>query len=327
MKHISYSINENIKKLSDHVLLAQTELLAREHRRNAILLLRHLREVEVRRLFIELGFTSMHKYCIQRLKFSEGEAQRRLSAARLLTDLPEIEEKIESGEMNITNMSKIQSFLRTEKSAYRPFNKDEKLELIEELQDKSTRQVERELMGLSHQPTLLAEKFQGAKASVLLDKQFQKFETHLSEEHQGLLEEFKNFYAHELTEFTDGAVLVFLLQKAVQSKKKKLGLTEKRPPIKVADSKNAAPLPSAPEVNVKPYRKYMSVSTKKYIWQRAQACCEYLDPKSHQRCSSKFALEPDHIQPLALGGSDELSNLRLLCRAHNSRRAVGTFGS
>jgi len=323
MKHVSYSLDENTKKLSDKSLLAQTDLLAYEHRKNSVLLLRHLREIEVRRLFVDLGFSSMHKYCLQKLKFSEGETQRRLTSARLLAELPEIESKIETGQVNVTNLSKIQSFLRTEKAAAHPLTKEQKLELIEQLQDKSTRMVEKELVGLSHQPALLAEKFQGAKASILLGKdsgllaeEFQKFETLLSKEHQELLTEFKNLYVHELTDSGNGSVLTFLLQKAVQHKKKKLGLLQKI---------NTAPPPSAPEVKRTPYRKYIRADIKKHIWRRAHGCCEYQDSRTKQRCHSKFALELDHIQPLALGGSDELQNLQLLCRAHNSRRAVKTF--
>jgi HNH endonuclease len=319
MKHISYQIDENIKKLSDKDLLTQTDLLAYQHRKNSVLLLHHLREVEMRRLFVDLGFTSMHKYCLKQLKFSEGETQRRLTSARLLTEFPEIESKIETGTLNVTNLSKIQSFLRTEKTAAHPFTKEQKLELISELEDKSTREVEKELVSLSHQPALLAEKFQGAKASILLEEGCQRFETTLSKEHQELLAEFRNLYAHELKDSGNGWVLVFLLQKAVQYKKKKLGLLEKPKRL------NAAPLPSAQKAKRTPRRKYIAAHIKKHLWQRAQACCEHRDPKSRKRCGSKLALEIDHIKPLALGGADELPNLRLLCRVHNSRRAVKTF--
>lgn len=341
MRHVSYQIDENIKKLSDKNLLAQTDLLASEHRKNSVLLLRHLREVEVRRLFVDLGFTSMHKYCIHKLKFSESETQRRLTSARLLTELPEIESKIELGSLNVTNLSKIQSFLSTEKAASRSFTKEEKLELISELESKSTREVEKELVGLSHQPALLAEKFQGPKASLLLGEEFQKFETLLGKEQQELLLEFKNLYAHELNDSNNGSVLVFLLEKAVQHKKKKLGLLKSEHIAKAEGSAKAQPenklqkfssenvvdaalLPSAPKVV--PHRKPIKVSIKKVIWQRAEACCEYQDPQNQKRCGSRYALELDHIKPVALGGNDELENLQLLCRAHNSRRAVKTFG-
>jgi trehalose-6-phosphate synthase len=86
------------KKMNDQQLLASTDKLAAEERRITLEVLQHLREIEVRRLFVDLGFDSMYKYCIQRLKYSEGEAQRRLSSARLLRELPEIESQIQSGD-------------------------------------------------------------------------------------------------------------------------------------------------------------------------------------------------------------------------------------
>lgn len=348
MKFVSYNIDENIRQLSDKALLSQTDLLAQEHRKNTILLLRHLREVEIRRLFVDLGYTSMHKYCLKRLKFSEGEAQRRLTSARLLTELPEIEKQIEAGDLNVTNLSKIQSFLRVEKAANHPFDKAQKLELIQQMENKSTRQVERELVGLSHQPALMAEKFQCSTSlgnssapntdNPLLDSQYLKFEALLGTEQQELLAEFRNLYAHELSDFAEGAILVFLLEKAVHHKKKKLGLLENGKPSQAKDTKptNAARLPSAPKVTEDkmaetttstrtPQRKYIKAALKKHIWQRAKACCEYQDPHNQKRCTSKWALELDHIQPVALGGSEDLANLRLLCRVHNSRRAVKTF--
>ncbi|WP_397427890.1 HNH endonuclease [Pseudolysinimonas sp.] len=47
------------------------------------------------------------------------------------------------------------------------------------------------------------------------------------------------------------------------------------------------------------------------------------------RCLSRQFLELDHVKPRALGGGDEASNLRLLCRAHNDserRRLLGEGG-
>ncbi|MGE0527914.1 MAG: HNH endonuclease, partial [Bdellovibrionales bacterium] len=35
-----------------------------------------------------------------------------------------------------------------------------------------------------------------------------------------------------------------------------------------------------------------------------------------RRCESSHQLEADHIVPRALGGRDDISNLRCLCRSH-----------
>lgn len=309
-----------VKQMNDQQLLANTDKLVSEERRITLEVLQHLREIEIRRLFVDLGFDSMYKYCIQRLKYSEGEAQRRLSSARLLRELPEIESQIQSGNLNMTNLSAVQSFVRAEKLADKPLTREMKLELITAVENKSTRQVKTELIQQSHQPALLADKFQ-MSATVNLPVVLTKFETTLTNENLELLQEFRNLYAHDLQDLSNHSVLTFLLKKAVQHKNQKLGLVEK------ATREPNAPLPSAANAKVEKQRKPLTAKVKRMVWKRANACCEHSDVKTKIRCSSKFALETDHVIAVALGGSNEIENLQLLCRAHNSRRSVKTFGT
>lgn len=61
----------------------------------------------------------------------------------------------------------------------------------------------------------------------------------------------------------------------------------------------------------------ISARQRKSILQKANFQCEYKDTISNHRCESKFQLEIDHIQPIALGGKNEIANLRVLCKTHN----------
>jgi 5-methylcytosine-specific restriction endonuclease McrA len=129
------------------------------------------------------------------------------------------------------------------------------------------------------------------------------------------------FKRHSRGKFLDFKTVLFLaLAKGDLSKPSKANMETDSKSLE--SKKNNAPLPSAAKVKVEPLRKYISIRIKRQIWQRAQAQCEHLDHKTNQRCKSRFALEADHIEAIALGGSNELENLRLLCRAHNSRRAA-----
>src|SRR5207253_9668060 len=110
---------------------------------------------------------------------------------------------------------------------------------------------------------------------------------------------------------------------------------EQTPTQKLATTPEAsreanAALPSATKAVAIPkqtaLRKPIKISTQRLIWQRAQNCCEHRDTRSKVKCTSRLALQIDHVLPIAIGGSDEISNLQLLCRAHNSRRAIKTFG-
>ncbi|RYZ72096.1 MAG: hypothetical protein EOP05_11380 [Proteobacteria bacterium] len=59
--------------------------------------------------------------------------------------LPEIEKKIESGELSLTAAAKVQSFFRAEKKAKKVYSEKEKLDVVRVCLSKSTREVEREL--------------------------------------------------------------------------------------------------------------------------------------------------------------------------------------
>jgi hypothetical protein len=227
------------------------------------------------------------------------------------------------GILNLTNLSAVQSFVRAEKLADKPLTREKKLELIAAVENKSTRQVKTELIQQSHQPALLADKFQ-ISATISLPAALTKFETVMTDENLELLQEFRNLYAHDLPDLSNQSVLIFLLKNAVQHKKQKLGLIEK------PTRKLNAPVPSAANTKdekAEQQRKPLTAKAKRIVWKRANACCEHIDSESKARCTSKFALETDHIIAVALGGSNELDNLQLLCRAHNSRRSIKTFGS
>ena len=83
--------------MSDAVLLETTDKLVAQERGLLISILEHLREIDRRRLFCDLGYNSLFEYAVKRLKYSEDQAGRRIAAMLLLKELPEIEEKIEDG--------------------------------------------------------------------------------------------------------------------------------------------------------------------------------------------------------------------------------------
>jgi hypothetical protein len=63
------------------------------------------------------------------------------------------------------------------------------------------------------------------------------------------------------------------------------------------------------------------------LWERAQSQCEFIDKNTARRCDCRFGLQREHVIPLALGGSNDLSNMQLLCTTHNQLRARRVFGN
>ncbi len=63
--------------------------------------------------------------------------------------------------------------------------------------------------------------------------------------------------------------------------------------------------------------RYIPASIRRVVYRRAKGCCEHFD--QGVRCNSRYQLEIDHCKvPFALGGTHDLSNLRIVCSRHNS---------
>lgn len=108
------NIQWTLIKLSSDALLSQTKSLIQEERKITTEILWHLREIDRRRLYLEMGFGSLYEFATKHLGYSEGSAHRRITASRLLRDLPEIETSLQSGKVTLTTLSLAQSFFKAE---------------------------------------------------------------------------------------------------------------------------------------------------------------------------------------------------------------------
>ena len=75
-------------QLSDDELLNQIPSLLGSERQLLTRLILYLAEVEDRRLHLRAGYSSMFEFCTEKLRLSEGESFRRLTAARLSRRFP-----------------------------------------------------------------------------------------------------------------------------------------------------------------------------------------------------------------------------------------------
>ena len=110
----------DIHSLSNEDLTLRLEKLARTERKITHMILIHLLEIEARGLHLKMGFESLFAYLVQGLHYSESAAYRRMQAARLLkevpaTSVPELTEKMESGALNLSQLTRVQKCLKEEK--------------------------------------------------------------------------------------------------------------------------------------------------------------------------------------------------------------------
>lgn len=66
-------------------------------------------------------------------------------------------------------------------------------------------------------------------------------------------------------------------------------------------------------------------AVRREVFQRDGEQCTYVATDG-RRCSARAFLELDHVQPRAQGGSDDVQNLRVRCRAHNQLWAEQAYG-
>jgi 5-methylcytosine-specific restriction endonuclease McrA len=90
--------------LSDAELLTATRQLIGRSNQLLASLLAHLAEVEARGIHRARACSSLYTYCIYELRFSEDEAFRRVSAARLVRRFPALLHAIATGELHLTGL-------------------------------------------------------------------------------------------------------------------------------------------------------------------------------------------------------------------------------
>jgi hypothetical protein len=103
--------------LSDAELLTATRRLVGRSNQLLASLLGHLGEVEARGIHRTRACASLYSYCIYELRFSEDEAFRRVSAARLVRRFPELLEAVAAGELNVTGLLMLGPHLTAENLA------------------------------------------------------------------------------------------------------------------------------------------------------------------------------------------------------------------
>ncbi|MEO8905551.1 MAG: hypothetical protein ABI488_23790 [Polyangiaceae bacterium] len=121
-----------LRGLRDEQLLsALSGLLKTGNALNADVLA-HLAELDERRLYLELGFSSLFAYCMEALGMDESSAGRRITAARVCRKYPQVFARVASGALGLSVLCALNPHLNPENAA----------ELFDASSNKSRRQVE-----------------------------------------------------------------------------------------------------------------------------------------------------------------------------------------
>jgi hypothetical protein len=272
-----------LKHLSDETLVQETERLVRAETEILTSVLHHLREIDRRRLYSALGFPSLFAYASEKLGYAADQAYRRIAAMKLMNELPEVEEKIATGALNLTSVSSARTAFRKKECS-----REEKIEILESLEKKTTREAEKILAGFAPP---------APKPDKVIHLGEEKIELRVTANAalQEKIETLKGLLAHQHPEISFGELLEKLCDLGLKTWSK--------------EEKFAAPQKLNPQ---------SQAGLRRAVFTRAKSQCE--------NCGSKHALELDHKIPKAQGGPHTLENLRLLCRPCNQRAAIEAYG-
>jgi hypothetical protein len=313
---------KSLKTLSDNELLEETKRLVQVEIKTTTAILHHLKEIDDRKLYAEMNCDSLFTYCTKVLRYSESQAHRRITAARLMGQIPQLDKKIENGTLTLTNIAQAQSFFLYEKRAGRPLELARKIEILTRLENQPTREAERILIGEHPEDRPIGRESirfitpSAIELKFILDPELLRKLTRIKVllGHRlplGNWADVINELCDETLERIDPLVKA---KRALRRRKKLLdvkgGTMASQPPSRGLGNQAARSRPAIP------------MAIRNRIWHRDAGRCVHVDQKTGERCNSTLRVEIDHIRPVALGGDDSAENLRLLCRAHNQRRNI-----
>ena len=309
------------QKLSDQGLWERTHTLVSRERQLTAQILKHLLEIERRKLYLQRGYGSLFTYCTQELRYTEAEAQLRISSMRLLKDLGSESgkavqsalDKLAVGKFSLTNLAQTQAYFNRkryeEKAA---LNQREKSKILRKIEGQSTRQVQRVLAELSPEAVKprrdeIRELGDGAiRLSVTLDA-----------EAEAMLQEFIELTAHQNPLGKKSDAIKLALKMALQlAKQKRKAATFFARENKHRENKELSVAPAAMGKN-----RYAPKAIVRKVWERSENQCCWIDQETGRRCESRFKLQIDHRMPFSRSGKTEESNLQLLCSHHNVFKA------
>jgi 5-methylcytosine-specific restriction endonuclease McrA len=313
------------------------ELLRREHAAMADFLL-ELADFDEKRLWVELGHSSLFYFLHRELGLSKGAAHYRMVAAGLVRRFPEIVEPMRDGRLCITSVIELARVLT-------PENREEVLPRFFHCSSREAKVVSAELRPREapprhdvvtvvagcdatkappdvakvepHRPVTLVQSIEPREVLARhvahdqaepLTADLRRLHVTVSAKFVEKLEAARAALSHARPSGSMEEVLEAGLDALLQQHAKRKGLVER--PRRQSRPSKADHVPAA---------------VRRAVWTRDEGRCQW-PLESGGLCGSTLRVEFDHVVPLARGGPSTEANVRLLCKMHNQLAARRAFG-
>lgn len=328
------------KRLSLTQLDQHLKSLASQERELLCQVIQTIQEVHKRKAYLELGFANLFSYLVEGIGYSKGSAYRRIQAARLVTEIPEMLGEIKSGDLKLTQVSLVQQAVRekTKTSAVQVTTNDKK-EILSRITQKN----------FEHSQQQVAEFFDlpiqdQSKLKVQADDSV-RIEVTLPRELYEKMKHAQSLVSHAVPTADWVSFLQYVSDRIIKQKTSVWPEKSVKTPIEIkrdrntsssnclksTDSKlpdvgrtqassqsNQPPKFPTVENSAAESIKAMSFSARqRKLLLRSAPGCEFRDLNTGKQCHSRWFLQIDHKQSRWAGGSNALENAQVLCAHHN----------
>jgi hypothetical protein len=254
-----------------------------------------------------MGYASLFAFLTEYIGYTPASAQRRIEAARLLTAVPEVKADVQSGSLNLSQVSLVAQAIR-QKQKENPnieFKVEDKRELLNSVKGKSL-----EASQAIVSQTLDLEIKQTEKKRIQGDESV-RLELTLNKKQNEMLNKVKALISYANPNPTTAEIFELMALDY---------LKRKSPDREVRNYKTTSATEVTAHQTLIAKRNPIPANVKRYVWKRDHSCCQFKNPATGKMCGSKHFIEIDHIKRVRHGGDNDPRNLQLLCHAHNHWR-------
>lgn len=261
-----------------------------------------LQEVEVQRVFVDLGYTSLFNYCVYALGLSESVASNFVTVARKARDVPVLQAAIQAGDLSVSKARKIAPVLTLA-------NQDEWVEKAKAL---SSRKLEEEVARAAPREAV-SERLRFVAEDRL------ELRIGISKSLKEKLERARDLESQRTARAASiEDTLEVLLDVYLESKDpvKRAGRILKKMAIPVANDAPASVTGHTNRVESSENRDPIPAAIRHQVQLRDGGRCTHLSARG-DRCESRRWIDIHHVRARSLGGANSLENLVTLCTAHH----------
>jgi len=191
---------KNFEVLSRVDLAVNLKSLVKREKDLTLEILDHLQEIFRRKLFLEMGYTSLFAFLTEEIGYCAGTAQLRIQTLRALNTVPQNRERVMNNEVSLNTLAKTQSFINNENKylinqSAPLLSQEDKKELFDAAKGIPAHKVEVVLLEKKHEIDTRKAHEQG-QPPPLPKPVIKKITLEVDEQLGDLIEEVKNLLSH-----------------------------------------------------------------------------------------------------------------------------------